>query len=169
VRTHFLESVPGWERTKKTSLPSNGSDFETNLSLINIVQVTLWLIDPRTGTLTTHEFPKKLPCLTSSQTTNELKCGVETKGLQVFDLSTLCWRRIEYQDTVKSVSSPPNGTVVANVAGFGLQQFYFHQDTYRVCYLLIPSLQKSGSFSYSIHVQIPLVEGPRRGHDVVDG
>lgn len=79
-------------------------------------------IDPQMKTsVAFHFIHENLSCFTFSQTTEELVCGTETHGLQLFNLSKQHWRRIEYPDTMKSVSSLPNGTVVANFADSGVQ------------------------------------------------
>ena len=82
---------------------------------------TITLIDPSTGESKPSLVPKNLSCFTFSQTTNELVCGMETPGLQLFDVSKRRWRHIEYPDTAKSVSSLPNGTVTADFVDSGVQ------------------------------------------------
>ena len=82
---------------------------------------TITLIDPSTGQSTPSLVPQNLSCFTFSQTTEELVCGMETHGLQIFNVSTRRWRHIEYPDTATSVSSLPNGTITANFVGSGVQ------------------------------------------------
>ena len=80
------------------------------------------IIDPQTGTSTTpHWIHQKLTCFAFSQTTDELVCGMETHGLQSFNLSTHSWKLIEYPDRLTSISSLPNGTVAVNFGGSGVQ------------------------------------------------
>lgn len=68
-----------------------------------------------------YHSPMGLPCFTFSQTTEELVCGMERQGIWLFNISTRRFRQVEYPDTVISVSSLQNGTVVANFAGSGIQ------------------------------------------------
>lgn len=60
-------------------------------------------------------------CLTFSQTTEELVCGMETHGLQLFNISRRRFKYFEHPDTFTSISSLQNGTVVANSASSGIQ------------------------------------------------
>ena len=70
---------------------------------------------------TSHSTRQESSCFAFSQTTEELVCGMETQGLQLFNVSTKRWRHIEYPDKMASVSTLPNGTVAANFVGSGLQ------------------------------------------------
>ena len=80
------------------------------------------IINLQTGTSTLqHQIQQKLSCFAFSQATEELVCGMEAHGLQLFDLSKQSWKHIEYPDALTSVSSLQNGTVVANFADSGLQ------------------------------------------------
>ena len=80
------------------------------------------IINPRTGTSTTsHWVHHNFSCFAFSQTTEELVCGVEAHGLQLFDVSIRRLKHLEHPDTMTSVSSLQNGTVVANLAGSGIQ------------------------------------------------
>lgn len=79
-------------------------------------------IDPRTcvsSTLSTIQ--RRLTCLTFSQTTKELVCGMETNGLQLFNISTKQWRQFDYPATITSVSTLSNRTVVVNARDSGIQ------------------------------------------------
>ena len=82
---------------------------------------TITIIDPHTGATASHPIHQTFSCFTFFQTTEELVFGMEADGLQLFNLSTQRWRKIEYPGVVKSVSSLKNGTTVANSAGSGIQ------------------------------------------------
>jgi WD40 repeat protein len=83
---------------------------------------TITIANPQMNTpIVSHSIRENLSCLTFSQTTEELVCGMETHGLQVFNISTRGWRHIDYPDTMTHVSSLPNGTVVANFVDSGLK------------------------------------------------
>ena len=83
---------------------------------------SMTIINPRAGTSTTsHWTHQNLPFFAFSQTSMELVCGMETHGLQLFNISKQRRRHIEYPDKMTSVSSLPNGTVVANFTGSGIQ------------------------------------------------
>jgi WD40 repeat protein len=80
------------------------------------------VINPQTGTSTaSHWIYQNVPCFAFSQTAEELVCGMETHGIQLFNISTQRLRHIEYQDTMTSVSCLQNGTVVANFMDSGIQ------------------------------------------------
>ena len=80
------------------------------------------ILNPQTGTSTIpHWIHQRFSCFAFSQTTEELVCGMETHGLQLFNVSTQCWKYIGYPDTITSVSFLPNRTVVAGFAGSGIQ------------------------------------------------
>ena len=79
------------------------------------------MINPQTGTSTTSFVSKLLSCFAFSQTSEGLVCGMDAHGLGLFNVPTRRWRHIEYPGTMTSVSSLPNGTVVANIAGSGIQ------------------------------------------------
>ena len=80
------------------------------------------IVDTQTHTSTTSHWTKQnFTCFTFSQTREELVCGIETHGLRLFDLPKGRWRRIEYPDTMTSISSLQNGTVVAHFGGSGIQ------------------------------------------------
>ena len=81
------------------------------------------IIDLQTGASTRVSPPGDLhlSCFAFSQTTDELVCGMDVPGLRLLDVSTRRWRDIEYPDKMVSVSSLPNGTVVAEVEGSGIK------------------------------------------------
>ena len=80
-------------------------------------ETTITFANPRAGKSTSYSTHQKFSCFTFSQTTEDLVCGMKTHGLQLFNVSTQRWRRIEHPHTMTSISSLPNGTVVANTAG----------------------------------------------------
>ena len=83
---------------------------------------TITIVNPQMNTpIVSHSIHENLSCLTFSQTTEELVCGMETQGVGVFNIATRGWRHIEYPDTMTHVSSLPNGTAVANFMDSGLQ------------------------------------------------
>ena len=82
---------------------------------------TITIINPHTGATASHPIHQTFSCFTFSQATEELVFGTKADGLQLFNLSTQCWRQIEYPGVVKSVSSLKNGTMVANSANSGIQ------------------------------------------------
>ena len=84
------------------------------------------IIDLQTGTSTRVSPPsdRHFSCFAFSQTAKDLVCGVNTGDCRLWswNLSEENWRSpIEYPDTVTSVSSLPNGTIVAEVAGSGIK------------------------------------------------
>ena len=70
---------------------------------------------------TSHEFQQHISCFTFSRTINQLVCGTEAHGLELFDISTQQWRHFNYPDRPTFISSLPNGTVVAKFANSGIQ------------------------------------------------
>ena len=124
-------SVRVWDIIAGTILWS----FSTQLPLYNMVYSrelrklavmarpgdVITLIDAQTGRSAPALVPPKLACFAFCQTTEELVCGTETHGLQVFNILTRCWRHIEHPDTTRSVSSLPNGTMVADFVDSGIQ------------------------------------------------
>jgi hypothetical protein len=80
------------------------------------------VINPHTDSSTTsHWNHQNISCFAFSRITEELVCGKEKHGLQLFNISKRLLKHIEHPDTVTSVSSLQNGTVVANFAGSGIQ------------------------------------------------
>ena len=79
------------------------------------------LINPQKSTLTPNWIGQNVSCFTFSQTTEELVCGMEADGIQLFNFSTRLSKHLKHPDTMTSVSSLQNGTVVANFAGSGIQ------------------------------------------------
>ena len=80
------------------------------------------IIDPLQGlSSTSHEFQQHISCFTFSRTINQLVCGTEAHGLELFDISTQQWRHFNYPDRPTFISSLPNGTVVAKFANSGIQ------------------------------------------------
>ena len=79
------------------------------------------IINPQTGTSTPHSIRQNLSCIAFSQTAEEFVCGMETHGLQLFNISTWRLKHIECPGIMTSVSSLQNGTVVAKFSGSGIQ------------------------------------------------
>ena len=63
-----------------------------------------------------------------SQTTEHLVCGGGGPGLETVDISTGCRTHFDFPAKVTSVSTLSNGTVVANVQGFGIQLLSLDQE-----------------------------------------
>jgi len=79
-------------------------------------------IDLRTGTSSAScRIQQRLSCLAFSRTTKELVCGMQTHGLQLFNIPMKRWRQFDHPATITSVSTLSNGTVVVNAAGSGIQ------------------------------------------------
>jgi WD40 repeat protein len=79
-------------------------------------------VDTQTGKVAlSHWIHQNFSCSAFSQTTEELVCGAETRGLRVFNIPTRRWRHIDYQDPVTSVSPLSNGTAATYYAGSGVQ------------------------------------------------
>lgn len=68
-----------------------------------------------------HQIQQQISCFTFSQTTNQVVCGTETDGLELLDISTQCWRNLQYPDRATFISSLPNGNVVAKFASSDVQ------------------------------------------------
>ena len=83
--------------------------------------ITVINLQKHTSIVYPSTIPKNLSCFTLSQTTEELVCGMETNGLQLFDISTGSWTEITHPDTMTHTSSLPDGTVVANFVASGIQ------------------------------------------------
>ena len=87
-------------------------------------------LDPQANKfIDSQHIDESLSCFTFSQTTKELVCCVDPHDpsaaqgarLRLFNVRTQRWRSIEYPDTMTYISSLPNGTVVANSVGSGIQ------------------------------------------------
>ena len=81
------------------------------------------IVNPRTGASTTIlSIRQPLTCVTFSQTTGEIISGTAAHGLQLLDISTQGWKNLGvFRDWITSVSSLPDGIVVANVRDSGIQ------------------------------------------------
>ena len=80
------------------------------------------ILDPLGGSRNTGgRNQRRITCFTLSQATDQLVCGTETHGLELFSFSTWQWRQFEYPVIAKFVSSLPNGTVVTNFGSSGVQ------------------------------------------------
>ena len=85
---------------------------------------TLTIINPQAGTPPASlEVPEDLTCFTLSRTTKELVCGTQANGLSVLNLSRrwLSWRHFKHSQTVKGVSSLPNGTIAVDSGNCSVQ------------------------------------------------
>ena len=88
------------------------------------VQSTVVIVDAQTGSVSPSRGALKRFSKSSiafSRTVKELICGLSTRGLRLFNVSTRVWKFSEYPDTINFLSSLPNGTMVANVPGLGIQ------------------------------------------------
>ena len=72
-------------------------------------------------TLLANPTQLQISCFAFSQISKELVCGLSTPGIGLLNISTGNWRRFNHPATITSISTFPNGTVVANVAGSGIQ------------------------------------------------
>jgi WD40 repeat protein len=109
-----------------TRFPVYHMIYSQKLHLLALVasltpETVITLINPQTGKSTSNKTHQTFSCFAFSQNTEELVCGMETPELQLFNVSTRCWRRIEYPDIMTSASSLQNGTVVAITAGSSIQ------------------------------------------------
>ena len=87
-----------------------------------VARSAITLINPQTDEPTTsHRVHQNFSSFAFSRTSEELVCGMETHGLQLFNLSTRSLKYINHPGTVTSVSCLQNGTVVANFADSGIQ------------------------------------------------
>ena len=85
--------------------------------------------DVKTGTSSTSSISGKLPSfITLSQTAEQLLCGGEVPGLETVDISTERRTHFDFPATVTSASTLPNGTVVANFRGSGIQLLNLDQE-----------------------------------------
>ena len=129
-----LTSVRIWDVIDATILHSfqtqdsiYGAAYSRKLDRLAIVtslgvESTITIIDPRAGTsLASYSIRGWISCFAFSKTTEELVCGMKTHGLQLLNISTGAWEHFDHPATITSVSMLPNGTVVANVAGSGIQ------------------------------------------------
>jgi hypothetical protein len=83
---------------------------------------SITLIDTQTGAPSgSRRFQQQLFCPVFSQVTEDLICGTNTPGLVSINVRTLDSRDFDLVATITSVSTLSNGTVVANVAGSGIQ------------------------------------------------
>ena len=81
----------------------------------------LKVIDPQTGASFTNRTSQRISCLAFSPITEELVCGMETPGLELFNVPERSWRQFGHPAAITSVSMLSSGTVVANVTGSGIQ------------------------------------------------
>ena len=107
--------------------PVCGAAYSKKLNQLAIMasselESTITIIDPQTGASSApYGVQRRFSCFTFSRTTKELVCGMEAHGLQLFNALTWRWRYFEYPGSMSFISSLPNGTMVASVAGSGIQ------------------------------------------------
>ena len=105
--------------------PVRGAAYSQKLDRLAVVtddgaESIVTIIDARTGaSITSHRFERRLSYFTFSQTGKELVCGAATSGLESITVSS--WQSTRFNLPATSVSTLSNGTVVANVAGTGIQ------------------------------------------------
>jgi WD40 repeat protein len=93
-----------------------------NLLAVMTTEYYLTFIDTQPGSsLAPYTLRQGLSSFAFSQTTRELVCGLKTRGLALIDISARSWTCFDFPATVTTVSKLSNGTVVANVAGSGIQ------------------------------------------------
>ena len=79
------------------------------------------VIDPQSGTSFMDTTLQQVSCFALSQSSKELVCGLDTTGLELFNIPVRSWRKFDHPATITSVSTLPDGTIVANVPGSGIQ------------------------------------------------
>ena len=77
------------------------------------------VVDSRTGASITDPVQPWISCFAFSQTTKDIICGTGSK-LNPFSVSLQELRQFDLPVTVTSISTLPNGTVVADVTGSGI-------------------------------------------------
>ena len=101
---------------------------------------TITIIDPGTGIQFTTTISQRISCLAFSQITTEFVCGTETPGLELFCFPARNWRAFGHPATIASISVLSSGTVVANVAGSGIQLLSLDEGHAPPQLLTIPTL-----------------------------
>ena len=81
----------------------------------------LKVIDLKTGDVFTNKTSQRISCLAFSPITEELVCGLETRGLELFNVPKRSSRPLHHPAAIASVSMLSGGNAVANVAGSGIQ------------------------------------------------
>lgn len=108
---HPVDLLVHSQKYDQLAIVSN-STLESEVTVINL----------RTGTPTTsHSSHQRFSCFAFSQTAEELVCGMETGGLQLFNIPMARFKHFEYPHTATSISSLQNGTIVANFKDTGIQ------------------------------------------------
>jgi len=86
------------------------------------IETSITIIDAQTGAFSAScRFQRRLSCFAFSQTTPELVCGMEARGLESISVSPWHRKCHDFPATVTSVLTLSNGTVVANLADSGIQ------------------------------------------------
>ena len=126
---HIRDIVPGAALVRSFDLqgPVCGAAFSQKFNQLAVVTSSgVWssiiVIDVQTSSLSDScMFRHRLSYLAFSQTTGELVCGTEARGLETVNTLTWRWTSFDFLTGIRSVSTLSNGTVVANVAGSGVQ------------------------------------------------
>jgi len=126
-------SVHIWDVVARTVLhifviqdPIRGAIYSKNYRRLAITagsgaESVIIIIDPQAGVSSgPHQIQGRLSCFTFSRA-EKLVCGMESQGLQSFNILTQRLEELNHPATITSVSTLPNGIVVANAAGFGIQ------------------------------------------------
>jgi len=92
-------------------ITSRGADNST------IIIIDAYL-DASSASYTSQQRPS---CFAFSQTTQELVCGMGTRGLELIKILPWDFAHFDFPVTITSVSRLSSGTVVANVTGSGIQ------------------------------------------------
>ena len=84
------------------------------------IEGIITVVDSRTGASVTNRVQPWISCFAFSQNTKDIICGTSSE-LNLFSVSLREWRQFDLPVTVTSISTLPNGTVVADVTGSGIQ------------------------------------------------
>ena len=107
--------------------PTYDPVYSSKLNKLAIITTgTIWgstvtIIDLGMGTTVTSSSLQRLSCSAFYPITNSFVCGRGIPGMELFDLSEGRWREVCDLAMITSISTLPNGTVVASAAGSGIQ------------------------------------------------
>ena len=112
--------------SSKEQGPIRGVVYSQKLNKIAIVATSgtgsiVTVVNSQDRKLLTSRTQLQISCFAFSQISEELVCGLSTPGIELFNISTGNWRRFNHPATITSISTFPNGTVVAKVTGSGIQ------------------------------------------------
>ena len=83
---------------------------------------TVTIFDPQSGSSSApSKVQHRLHCFAFSQIAEMLVCGTKPHGLGLLNIWTHNWKHSDHPATLTSIFTLSNGTVVANVAGVGIQ------------------------------------------------